>query len=110
MIAKLREVGDRHLLAELQLTFGYSLFNFSEYREALRSAVESFAIHLKGREENPYLISNFKVHEHLAISCLLFAGEWGEEFRWPLIVVALVSIMLLATWFAVVGKAQQTFV
>ncbi|HME31556.1 MAG TPA: hypothetical protein VKG65_02275, partial [Terriglobales bacterium] len=81
MVAKLREAGDRHLLAELQLTFSYSLFHFSEYREAQRSAEEGFAMRLEGHEQNPYLSSNFQVHAYLVSSCLLFIGEWGEALR-----------------------------
>jgi len=81
LVAKLREAEDRRLLAEVQLGFGYTLRNFSQYREAQQSAVEGFAILLAGYEENPYLGFNFQQYEHLVCSCQVFLGEWGEALR-----------------------------
>jgi tetratricopeptide (TPR) repeat protein len=82
VLAQLREAGDRHLLGEIQLGLGYTLLlNFSEYREAHRSAVEGFAILLEDYEENPYLSFNFKMYADLVSQCSLFLGEWGEALR-----------------------------
>jgi len=81
LIAKLREADDRRYLGEVQLGFGYPLFNFSEYREAQRNAEEGFAIFLQGYEQNPYLSWHFHLHQELVCSCLLFLGEWGEALR-----------------------------
>jgi DNA-binding winged helix-turn-helix (wHTH) protein len=81
LITKLREGGDRRRLGDVLHTFGYTLFNSSEYREAYQSTEEGFAILLEGYEENPYLSWHFQSHDHLASSCLLFLGEWGEAQR-----------------------------
>ena len=79
--AKLREAGDRRLLGDVQHSLGFALFHSSEYREAYRSAEESFAILLEGYEENLYLSGYFHSHAHLVGSCLHFLGEWGEVLR-----------------------------
>jgi DNA-binding winged helix-turn-helix (wHTH) protein/tetratricopeptide (TPR) repeat protein len=81
LVAKLREAGNRPLLGEIQFGISYPLFNSSEYREALRSAEEGFAILLEGYEENPYLTWNFQMYVHLVVSCDWFLGEWGEALR-----------------------------
>jgi tetratricopeptide (TPR) repeat protein len=81
LVAKLREDGNRLALGEVQSGISYPLFNSSEYREALQSAEEGFAIQLEGYEENPYLRWNFHMYVHLVTSCHLFLGEWGEALR-----------------------------
>ena len=81
LAAKLREAGDRRLLAEAQLAIGYILAFFSEYREASRNAEEGFAILLEGDGENPYLSWKYQAYEHLLGLCFLFLGEWGEVLR-----------------------------
>src|SRR5271157_2944007 len=81
LVAKLREAGNRPFLGEVQFGIAYPLFNSSEYREALRSADEGFAILLESYEENPYLTWNFQIYVHLVVSCHWFLGEWGEALR-----------------------------
>src|SRR5271157_2053456 len=81
LVAKLREAGNRPFLGEVQFGMAYPLFNSSEYREALRSADEGFAILLESYEENPYLTWNFQIYVHLVVSCHWFLGEWGEALR-----------------------------
>jgi DNA-binding winged helix-turn-helix (wHTH) protein len=81
LVAQLREFDDRRLFGEVELGFSYSLFNFSEYREAHRGAVEGFARFVEGNEEYPYLTWHSELHQHLEFSCPLFLGEWGEALR-----------------------------
>lgn len=81
VVAKLREAGEHHLLGEVQFGICYVLFNFSEYREALRSADEGLSTMLEGIEENPHLSWYYQTKSHLACLCFLFLGEWGEALR-----------------------------
>jgi DNA-binding winged helix-turn-helix (wHTH) protein len=81
LVTELRELDDRRLSGEVELGFGYSLFNFSEYREGRRCAVEGFARFAEGNEEPPYLTWHSELHQHLAFTCPLFLGEWGEALR-----------------------------
>ena len=81
LLTELRELDDRRLSGEVELGFGYGLFNFSEYREARRCAIEGFARFVEGNEESPYLTWHSELHQHLAFSCPLFLGEWGEALR-----------------------------
>lgn len=77
VIAELQRAGDRQYLWEVQLGFGFPLFNLSEYREALRNAGAGFTVFLENFHENPYLTWHFQLHKELVCSCLLFLGEWG---------------------------------
>jgi tetratricopeptide (TPR) repeat protein len=81
LLTELRELDDRRLSGEVELGFGYGLFNFSEYRKARRCAVEGFARFVEGNDESPYLTWHSELHQHLAFSCPLFLGEWGEALR-----------------------------
>jgi DNA-binding winged helix-turn-helix (wHTH) protein/tetratricopeptide (TPR) repeat protein len=81
VVAKLRAAGERHLLGEVRFGLCYAYFNFSEYREALRSADEGLATVLEGYEENPHLSWYYQTKAHLACMCFLFLGEWGEALR-----------------------------
>ena len=81
LVVKLREAGERLLLGEAQFGISYPLFNSSQYREAQRSAEESFAILLEDYGENPYLTWHFHVYMHLVTRCHLFLGEWGKGLR-----------------------------
>jgi DNA-binding winged helix-turn-helix (wHTH) protein/tetratricopeptide (TPR) repeat protein len=80
LVAELHEIEDRALFGEVQLGFGYSLFQFSEYREARRRAVGGFADFSEGYEK-PYLSWHFQMRHHVVASSLLFLGEWGEALR-----------------------------
>jgi DNA-binding winged helix-turn-helix (wHTH) protein len=81
LVTELREFDDRRLSGEVELGFSYTLFNFSEYREAHRCADEGFARFVVGNEEYPYLTWHSELHQHLEFSCPLFLGEWGEALR-----------------------------
>jgi tetratricopeptide (TPR) repeat protein len=81
LVAQLREFDDRRLFGEVQLGFSYGLFNFSEYREAHRSAVEGFATFVESNQEYPYLTWHSELRQHLEFCCPLFLGEWGEALR-----------------------------
>jgi len=81
LVTQLRELDDHRLSGEVELGFSYSLFNFSEYRQAHRCAVEGFARFVEGNEEYPYLTWHSELHQHLDFSCPLFLGEWGEALR-----------------------------
>jgi tetratricopeptide (TPR) repeat protein len=81
LVTQLREFDDRRLSGEVELGFGYSLFHFSEYREAHRCAVEGFARFVEDKEDYPYLTWHSELHQHLEFACPLFLGEWGEALR-----------------------------
>jgi DNA-binding winged helix-turn-helix (wHTH) protein len=77
LVAKVRESGDRRLLAEVEFTLTYSLFNSSRYREAQQYANEASAIMFEGYDDNPYLWPYFNVLELVVSLSHLFSGEWG---------------------------------
>jgi DNA-binding winged helix-turn-helix (wHTH) protein len=87
--AEIRRAGDRRMLAPHLIDYSFIQWSSSEYREAHRSAVESFVIAAEGSEENPYLSPAYpKSHlaSHFAAQAilpwsLLFLGEWGEALR-----------------------------
>jgi tetratricopeptide (TPR) repeat protein len=80
-VRQLRERCEPRLLGKVQFHLAYFLRNFAEYREAVRSADEGFVILLQGFEENPYLSSEFHLHEDVVATSLVLLGQWGEALR-----------------------------
>ncbi len=81
IIAQLQKAGDRRYLGEVQMGFGFTLFNCSEYRRAQRNAEEGYALFLQGYDENPYPSWHSQLHRHLVCSCHLLLGEWGAALQ-----------------------------
>jgi len=81
IIAQLQEAGDRHYLGEVQMGFGFALFNRAQYRRAQRNSEEGFAAFLHNNGQNPYLDWHFQLHRHLVCSCHLLLGEWGAALQ-----------------------------
>jgi predicted ATPase len=79
LLTKIREAGDRRLLAQSES--GFVLRDSSQYRAACRCAIENLAILSEGFGENPYLYSNYEVYLYLQCTSLMFLGEWGEALR-----------------------------
>jgi DNA-binding winged helix-turn-helix (wHTH) protein/tetratricopeptide (TPR) repeat protein len=76
-LESIRKAGDRNELALHLIDYGLIQSLSSQYRDAHRSAVESFAILSAGGDENPYL----GVAYWLSHRSLLFLGEWSEALR-----------------------------
>src|SRR5262249_28392783 len=76
-VESIRNAGNRDVPASLLIDCSFIQSLSSEYREAHRSAAESFAILCAEAEENPYLA----VAYWLSHRSLLFLGEWGEALR-----------------------------
>jgi DNA-binding winged helix-turn-helix (wHTH) protein/tetratricopeptide (TPR) repeat protein len=81
LVAQLRDSDDHRLFGEVELGFGHSLFSFSRYRQAQRSAIAGFARFVEDNEEYPYVTWHSELHQHLEFSCPLFLGEWGDALR-----------------------------
>jgi len=71
------QTGDRNVLASHLIDYSFIQSFSSEYRDAHRSAAQSFAILSAGGEESPYM----GVAYWLSHRSLLFLGEWGEALR-----------------------------
>ena len=77
--AEIRRAGDRRMLAPHLIDYSFIQWSSSEYREAHRSAVESFVIAVEGSEENPYLsaISEKSSGDYFAAQAIL---PWSLMF------------------------------
>ncbi|HEX4168301.1 MAG TPA: AAA family ATPase [Bryobacteraceae bacterium] len=80
-LAEIRQIGDRLVLAAHLIDYNFIQWVSSEYREAQRNAVESLAILLEGREENPYSSTAYWLSQFTLPWSLLFLGNWGEMLR-----------------------------
>jgi len=81
LVNKLRESGERDLLAQLEFNMVYYVLRSSRYREAMQYADEGFAILLEGYERNAYLNFYNRLREHVMMEALLFGGDWGKALQ-----------------------------
>ncbi len=80
-LEEIRHAGDRLMAATHLIEFNFIRWISSEYRAAQQDAVESLAILVDARIENPYLsFAHWLSHFTLPWS-LLFLGEWGQALR-----------------------------
>jgi len=80
-LAEIRHAGDRFVLARHLLDYSRLQWVSSAYRDAYRSAVESWEILSEGGEANPYLNHAYLLGLYIVPWSLLFLGEWGEALH-----------------------------
>jgi DNA-binding winged helix-turn-helix (wHTH) protein/tetratricopeptide (TPR) repeat protein len=77
---EIRRSEDRLTLLSL-VEWSYFLFNSSQYREALRCAVQSYEALMKESEQNPFLTSTFLLYQNIIPKIHLFLGDLGSALK-----------------------------
>ncbi len=80
-LEEIRHAGDRFLVASHLIDFNFIRWGSAEYRAAHQDVVESLAVLVDGRTDNPYLSFARWLSEFTLPWSLLFLGEWGEALR-----------------------------
>lgn len=80
-LSEIRQGGDRQVVAAHVIDCSFLQWDSSEYREARRSVIESLAILMEGREDNPHLTFASLISQISLPWSLIFLGQWGEALK-----------------------------